>query len=59
MVKQFLPQQDQNFAKYNINNQIFAQYFKIVPKWRNFAKSDHTDWTADIKASQVAICRLF
>ena len=36
--KSFLPQLDQHFAKYKINPQKNLN-FKIVPNWRNFAKS--------------------
>ena len=32
----------QHFAKLETNSQIFAKYFKLLPKWQNFAKSGHT-----------------
>ena len=42
-MSQICQKQAQHFAKQEINCQKLPKTSKILPKWRNFAKSDHTD----------------
>ena len=42
-VKHFFPQQDQNFANYNINPRNFAQDLKLCQSGEPSHKSEHTD----------------
>ena len=43
MANKICQSRSKNFAELQINPQKLPKTLKILPKWRNFAKSGHTD----------------